>query len=194
MLDMIGLNSRSWSSIKSLWVLLQRNLLWLIEWWLLKVLTLNITQQMMLNADCSDQEVKSTLFGMDSNKAPGIDGYNAYFFKKCWHIIGVEVTQEIQQFFQTRKLPPEVNVTLLTLIPKYDNACAVKDFCPIACFTVLYKIISKILANRMKMVLGTLISDNQAAFVQGRLIFDNIILSHELVKGYNRKHFPLGAW
>lgn len=62
-----------------------------------------------------------------------------------------------------------------------------KEFRHIACCTVLYKIISKILANRMKKVLDTIISESQFAFVQGRLIFDNIILSHELIKEYSRK-------
>lgn len=110
-------------------------------------------------------EVKLALFGMDSNKAHGVDGYNAYFFKKSWHIIGEEVVQAMQQFFQTGKLPREVNVALLTLLPKCDNASSVKEFRPIACYTVLYKIISKVLANRMRQVLDTIISDTQAAFV-----------------------------
>lgn len=69
-----------------------------------------------------------------------------------------------------------------------SNACAVKDFRPIACCSVLYKIISKVLANRMKRVLNTIISEHQSAFVPGRLIFDNILLSQELVRGYSRKH------
>lgn len=79
-------------------------------------------------------------------------------------------------------------MALLTLIPKCENASSVKKFRPIACCTVLYKIISKILANMLRSVLSTVISGCQSAFVQGRLIFDNIILSHELVKGYGRKH------
>lgn len=62
-----------------------------------------------------------------------------------------------------------------------------KEFRPIACCTVLHKIISKVLANRMKRVLDTIISESQFAFVQGRLIFDNIILGHKLIKGYKRK-------
>lgn len=148
---------------------------------------LNFQQQQMLNAACTNQEVKAALFSMNSNKAPGIDGFNMYFFKKSWHRIGYEVTEAIQQFFITGYLPRELNVALLTLLPKCENAATMKEFRPIACCTVLYKIISKILANRLKEVLDSIICGSQFAFVLARLIFDNIIISHELIKGYNRK-------
>lgn len=84
-------------------------------------------------------------------------------------------------------LPREVNIALLTLIPKCENAAVAKDFRPISCCTILYKIISKILANRLVEVLDSVINQSQSAFVRGRLIFDNIMLSHELIKGYQRK-------
>lgn len=76
----------------------------------------------------------------------------------------------------------------LIVIPKSENASTVKEFRPIACCTVIYKIISKVLANRIQGVLDTVICESQSAFIRGRMIFDNIIISHELVKGYNRKH------
>lgn len=79
-------------------------------------------------------------------------------------------------------------MALITLLPKCPNASRVREYCPIACCTVLYKIISKILSNRMKQVLHTVISDTQSAFIPGRMIFDNVILSHELVKGYTKKN------
>lgn len=60
-----------------------------------------VQQQRMLSADCSAQEVKDALFSMDSHKAPGIDGYNVFSFKKCWHIIGQDVVLAVQQFFHT---------------------------------------------------------------------------------------------
>lgn len=124
---------------------------------------------------------------MDSGKAQGIDGFNVLFFKRCWHILGEEVIEAVHQFFTLGELPKEINVALITLIPKCENASTVKEFRHIACCIVLYKIISKVLANRLKGVLDTIISDNQSTFVQGRLIFDNIILSYELVKNYNKK-------
>lgn len=149
---------------------------------------LTVQQQHMLNAPCSESEVKDALFSMNSHKAPGIDGYNAYFFKKSWSIIGEDVVRAVCQFFHTGHMPSELNVALITLLPKTENAVSAKDFRPIACCTILYKIVSKILANRLKEVLDTVISANQSAFVKGRLILDNIILSHEIVKGYNRKN------
>lgn len=63
-----------------------------------------------------------------------------------------------------------------------------KDFRPIACCTILYKIISKVLTARMQHILPNIINESQSSFVKGRAIFDNIILSHERVKGYNRKY------
>lgn len=148
---------------------------------------LNAEQQQALNAPCSGQEVNEALFSMNSHKSPGIDGFNVFFFKKCWQVIGEEVVAAIHQFFLTGILPRQINLTLVILVPKCPNACVVKDFRPIACCTVLYKIISKVLANRMKRVLDTVISEHQSAFVPGRLIFDNIMLSQELIKGYTRK-------
>lgn len=148
---------------------------------------LQVTQQKALIVAVTGQEVKEALFSMDSSKAPNINKFNVYFFKKCWHIIGEDVIHAVQQFFSIGDLPKEVNMALITLIPKYDNASVVKDFKPIACCTVLYKIISKILSNRLKVVLDTIISDSQSTFVKGRLIFDNIILNHELIKSYTRK-------
>lgn len=100
-----------------------------------------------------------------------------YFFKKSWPIIGAEVVQTIQQFFDSGMLPKEVNIALSSLLPKCENAAYVKDFRPIACCTVLYKIISKILANKMRRVLDTVISGNQSAFVQGIVIFDILYLA-----------------
>lgn len=141
-----------------------------------------------LAADCSEEEIKEALFSMNSHKAPGIDGFNVFFFKRCWHIIGKEVVEAIQHFFLTGVMPPEVNIALLTLLPKCENADKVRDFRPIACCSVLYKIISKVLANRLKGVLESIIGSHQSAFVPGRIIFDNILLSHELVKGYQRKN------
>lgn len=81
-----------------------------------------------------------------------------------------------------------INCTAITLIPKIENPVTIKEYRPIAYCTVLYKLISNILAARMQKILGGIVCDAQAGFVPGRRIGDNIILAHELVKGYTRKH------
>lgn len=91
-----------------------------------------------------------------------------------WVKLGDSNTKFFHAYIKVRQ-----NNNAITLLPKCENISTIKEFRPIACCTVLYKIISKVLANKMKMVLETVISESQYAFVQGRLIFDNIILSHE---------------
>lgn len=85
-------------------------------------------------------------------------------------------------------MPHQVNFTCVILIPKVPNEFYVKYFRPISCCTVLYKIVSKVLDNIMQNILLIIINESQYAFVKGRVIFYNIILSHELVKGYTRKN------
>ena len=80
----------------------------------------------------------------------------------------------------------QVNATVLALIPKVPNPSKVKEFRPISCYNMIYKCIPKILANHMKLVLSGLVSPVQTAFVSGRRISDNILLSQELLRNYHR--------
>ncbi|GJW76253.1 RNA-directed DNA polymerase, eukaryota, reverse transcriptase zinc-binding domain protein [Tanacetum coccineum] len=106
---------------------------------------------------------------------------------KAWSTIRDDVCLAIKEFFMTGKLLKEVNSTLIALIPKIPNTKLLTEFRPIACCNVIYKCISKILTNRIKNSLDKLVNLNQSAFIQGRNIQDNILLTQELLKGYNRK-------
>uniref|UniRef100_A0A5B6YXE9 Reverse transcriptase domain-containing protein n=1 Tax=Davidia involucrata TaxID=16924 RepID=A0A5B6YXE9_DAVIN len=108
------------------------------------------------------------MFEIKGDKAPGPDGFNGTFFQKNWDLVGQEVTNAIMFFFQNSKLQPEWNATAITLIPKTHNPSTMKDFRPISCCNTLYKCIAKVLANRIKPLLPSLISNNQAAFIKGR--------------------------
>nr|GEZ89363.1 RNA-directed DNA polymerase, eukaryota, reverse transcriptase zinc-binding domain protein [Tanacetum cinerariifolium] len=135
----------------------------------------------------SDYEIKNAMFEIVDSKAPGPDGYTARFYKSAWNIVGKEINQAIREFFLTGKLLGEINATLISLVPKVTTPDKVSDFRPNACYNVIYKCISKILTSRIKGVLGTLVGENQSAFIDGRQITDNILLYQKLFKGYNRK-------
>uniref|UniRef100_A0A2N9IBN2 Reverse transcriptase domain-containing protein n=1 Tax=Fagus sylvatica TaxID=28930 RepID=A0A2N9IBN2_FAGSY len=138
-----------------------------------------------LKQPVSNKEIKDVIFGMGNDKAPGPDGFTALFFKKSWPIIHGSVTEAIRSFFISGKLLKEVNSTIISLIPKVPNPTTVSDFRPIACCNVIYKCITKILANRLQIYLGSLVSSNQSAFIKGRSISENILLAHELVRNYH---------
>ena len=121
------------------------------------------------------------MVGIGSDKAPGLDGFNSYFFKKSWDFIKNDVCTFIHEFFNTSRMHTPLNCTVITLIPKIHNATRVKDFRHIACCTMLYKIISKILTNRLQRVIGEVVNEAQSGFIPGRHIADNILLVTELI-------------
>ena len=140
--------------------------------------------------DISVQEVKDALFSMGDDKAPGPDGFTAAFFKGAWDIVSKDVTLAVQEFFQNGKLLKEVNHTILALLPKVASPSRINDFRPISCCNVLFKCISKIIANRIKDSLTSLVSLNQSAFVPGRRISDNILLTQEIMHNYHVDRGP----
>ncbi|XP_028548140.1 uncharacterized protein LOC110109801 [Dendrobium catenatum] len=78
------------------------------------------------------EEVKNVVLAGHSDSAPGPDGYNFDFYKKCWHIIGNDVFRAVQSFFLKNYLPVGAKPTALVLIPKNKHACSIDDFRPIA--------------------------------------------------------------
>ncbi|KAL2251989.1 UNVERIFIED_CONTAM: hypothetical protein Sindi_2321200 [Sesamum indicum] len=135
-------------------------------------------------------DVKQAIFDIAEDKAPGPDGYSSGFFKAAWPIIGQEVSSAVLDFFHTGQILKQINTTLLALIPKVHSPMNVGDFRPISCCNVLYKIIAKLLVQRLSVILDKLISPCQAAFVPGRSIGVNIMLAQELFTGYNQTHLP----
>lgn len=133
----------------------------------------------------TDDEIKMALFSIPDNKAPGPDGFTALFFKRCWHIIGVEFIAAIKYCFRQSSIPCCVNTTRIALVPKVENPACMDDYRPISCCNVMYKCISKVIASRLKIVLPDVIGPSQSAFIPGRQISDNILLSQELLHNYH---------
>ena len=80
------------------------------------------------------------------------------------------------------------NTTSLVLIPKVTNASLATEFSPISCLNIVYKVVSKLITNRLKEVLPLIISQVQSAFIPGRLLVENVLMATNLVKGYNTRN------
>lgn len=98
-----------------------------------------------------------------------------------------EITEAILHFFKTNWMYKTINCTTITLVPKVQHPTSIKEFHPISCCMFLYKLVSIILTTRLQRVIDVVIDPGQAGFVLDRVITDNILLSHELAKGYTRK-------
>jgi len=124
-------------------------------------------------------EVDRALFQMHPVRAPGPDGFGVCFFQKHWETIGGTVRRTVLEFLNNGNFDHSLNSTHIVLIPKTPNAQSVADFRPISLCNVIVKIISKVLANRLKQVLPLVISQYQSAFVPGRLITDNVLVAYK---------------
>jgi hypothetical protein len=105
----------------------------------------------------------------------------SFLFQKYWHIVGDDVTEVVLLVLNLGNILHKVNFTYIALIPKMKDPKSVADFRLISLCNVVYKIISKVLANRLIGILDIVISNSQSAFVPGHLITDNVTVAFELL-------------
>jgi hypothetical protein len=133
------------------------------------------------------EEVCTALFMMGPNKAPGPDGFTVGFFQHHWRLLGPSITKAVLDFLNGGEMPNEVNLTTIVLIPKVKNPQELKNFRPISLCNVIYKLFSKVLSNRLRGFLDEIVSEEQSAFVPGRLITDNVLIAYECMHYLKRK-------
>ncbi|CAL5358449.1 unnamed protein product [Camellia sinensis] len=134
----------------------------------------------------SESEVKAAIRNCGGNKAPGPDGFNFNMFQKCWDIIKGDVLQFMTEFHQNGKLVRGINSSFIALIPKNENPSSLAEYRPISLIGSFYKILAKVLSNRMKTVMPRIISVTQSAFIGGRNILDGILIANEVVHGWKK--------
>lgn len=113
----------------------------------------------------------------------------AFFSQKYWDVVGDDIFGVVQNFFLDGALLKEMNHTNVTLIPNVLNPEMINHFRPISLCRFIYKIISKVLTNRLQPFIHGLISKQQFAFIPGRQIQDNIIVAHEVFHFLKHKKF-----
>ena len=101
------------------------------------------------------------------------------FFQACWSILKTDLMAVFHHFFAKVQFEKSLNATFITLIPKKNEAIEVKDFRPISLVWGVYKIIAKVLANRLRTVMEDIISTSQNAFVRSWQILDPVLIANE---------------
>ena len=126
------------------------------------------------------------MWGLNSEGAPGPAGIPVFFYKECWNVIGPEVMAVLEEFRDNRCQMERLNRAYLVLIPKTAGAEHIGDFRPISLSNSIYLIIAKVLANRLRGTLESLISPLQSAFLPGCQMMDSVVIAQEIVADWCR--------
>jgi hypothetical protein len=103
--------------------------------------------------------------GLPNEKSPRPDGFDNEFIKNCWSIMGQDIVQLIQDFYDEKVALESINSSFVTLIPKIDSPTSPNDFRPISLLNDVLKIIMKILANKLQKIILKLVHKNQYGFL-----------------------------
>ncbi|XP_074314785.1 uncharacterized protein LOC141650659 [Silene latifolia] len=147
-----------------------------------------------LRRDYGEDEIIEALHQMHPLKAPGPDGMNGLFYQTYWDIVGSEVVATVLTILRRERSPRDINKTNIVLIPKKKAPDKIRDFRPISLCNVAYKLVSKVLANRLKTFLGEIVSVNQSAFTPGRMISDNVLVAFEIFHYMKIRNPPRVKW
>ncbi|KAH1098612.1 hypothetical protein J1N35_015533 [Gossypium stocksii] len=120
-------------------------------------------------------------------KALGSDGFHVLFYQSQWDYVGVSICSWVKEVFEGKSIDPELNNTLIVLIPKTPNPEDFSQFRPISLCSVLYKLVMKIIANHFKVVFPRFLAPEQTGFVARRNITDNIIITQEVIHSMRGK-------
>ncbi|GKA66695.1 putative RNA-directed DNA polymerase, eukaryota, reverse transcriptase zinc-binding domain protein [Tanacetum coccineum] len=149
--------------------------------------TLNSMDRDYLERLVTHEEIKEAVWDCGSSKAPGPDGFSFAFVKKYWDIIKKDLHDFINSFFASCDMPYGANSSFFTLIPKVNNPTLITDFRPISLIGIHYKIIAKILANRLSKVIDKIVSKEQSTFIAGRQILDGPIILSEIIEWHKKR-------
>ncbi|XP_075085049.1 uncharacterized protein LOC142168286 [Nicotiana tabacum] len=126
-------------------------------------------------------EVRAAVFELSGESASGPDGFTGLFYQTCWDVIGADIHNMVLHFYGGAALPKSITHTNLVLLPKKPRVETFSDLRPISLSNFINKVLSRVLHDRLEIFLPSLIAPNQSGFVKGRSIFENILLTQEIV-------------
>ncbi|GKV25367.1 hypothetical protein SLEP1_g34816 [Rubroshorea leprosula] len=135
----------------------------------------------MLIEPFTEEEVKAAVWNCDSTKAPGPDGFTFGFIKNEWEVIKADIMVYLKDFHTNGRMVRGSNASFLVLIPKKENPQGIEEYRPISLIDCMYKILAKVLADRLSRVLYTIIGENQSAFIEGRQLVDSVVVANEAI-------------
>ncbi|RVW37606.1 Transposon TX1 uncharacterized 149 kDa protein [Vitis vinifera] len=133
-----------------------------------------------------EEEVHSALMDMNGDKAPGLDGFTGAFWEFCWEFVKEEVLEMFKEFHEHNVFLKSLNTTFLFLSQKKERRSWGTSG-PISLLGRLYKLLAKVLTNRIKNVIGRVVSSDQNAFVMGRQILDASLIANEVIDSWKKK-------
>lgn len=147
----------------------------------------------VLSLSVIKEEVYNALRAMKPYTTPGPDGFHPFFFKKYWNLVGDDIFEVVKNAFTTGTVEEKLLETLIVLIPKVDNPSTIKKFRPISLGNVSYKLITKVIVNRIQPFLNKLIGPMQSSFLPERGTMDNAFLAQEIVHYMNASNARNGS-
>ncbi|GKD59559.1 putative RNA-directed DNA polymerase, eukaryota, reverse transcriptase zinc-binding domain protein [Tanacetum coccineum] len=148
---------------------------------------LSSDQSKLLERKITRDEIKRAVWDCGGDRAPGPNKFTFKFFTTFWDLLEEDVNRFVQDFFVSGSFPKGCNSSFIALIPKVSNATLVTDFRPISLIGCQYKIIGKILANRLSMVIRSCVSPEQSTFIKGRNILDDPLILSEVMAWYRKR-------
>jgi hypothetical protein len=134
------------------------------------------------------EEMDQALKQMKTDTAPGPDGFTVSFYRAFWPQLRDQFKEMLDLLFEGRLDLWRINYGVISLIPKVKDANTIKAFRPICLLNVCFKLITKILTNRLTLVAHNVIGESQTAFIPGRFILDGVIILHEVLHEVKKTH------
>jgi hypothetical protein len=134
-----------------------------------------------LETPFSRSEIDQIIRNLPANKSPGPDGFNTDFVRKCWPVIASDFYELCDKFYEGSICMESFNGSYVTLIPKHSSPTSVGDYRPISLLNTSMKVLTKILANRLQLVISKLVHQNQYGFLKARTIQDCLAWAFEYI-------------